>query len=299
MGIRARGELLSITDKVALTATFYDGFGIPKNTDSFPKVSLVQPSGNVSMLPTSNGVQGLGNGKYQLTFNIPYAGPLGVWRDIWQGDINGTTSTQTLSFVVFDSNLYDVMSPDGYVHLGQDPGFHYSQIAIMNINKLLKTLRARLNSSGKMKITNPDGSVDYVDCDIFSVDTLITFLASSLSDINYVPHFTYFTFEDTGIIDLLHGLIVEGAVIYALGSQSLLERGNEFTIQDSGIGFNPPAMSELLNSQFGTLLTSHFEKIKLVKASMKPGPLGLGSATATNGNYLARRLSMLRARRMF
>lgn len=299
MAIRARGELLTLTDRVALTATFYDGLGLPHNTDLMPKVSLVQPSGNVSLLPTSSGVQQIAVGKYQYTFSIPYGGPAGVWNDIWQGSVNGTTSTQTLNFLVFNSNLYEVMSPDGYVHLGQDPGFHYSQVAILNINKLLKSLRARLSSSGKMKITNPDGSVDYVDCDIFSIDTLTTFLAASLSDINYVPHFTRFTFEDTDIIDLLHGLIVEGAMIYALSSQALLERGSEFTITDSGIGFNPPTMSELLNSQFGTLLASHFEKVKLVKQSMKPSPLGLGMATTTNGSTTARRLSLLRARRMF
>lgn len=297
---KARGELLSVTDRVVLQATFYDNLGQPVDADSFPTVSLIQPSGGVSRPPSSSGVQRVGVGVYSFAFDIPYGGPLGIWQDIWQGSVSGDIKTETLSFVVFNSNLPAMISPDGYYALGEDPGFHYSQTAILNINKLLKTLRSRLASSGKVQTIAADGSVITNDCDIFSVETLVDFLALSLSEINAVSYFTFFNFDHTNIIDLLHQVIVEGAVIYALGSQSLLERGREWTITDNGISAVVPTVSELMNTQYSQLLTLHFDRVKLIKNSMRPAVIGLGTLTMTNGtNPLARRLSTLRARRLF
>jgi hypothetical protein len=300
MVLKARGELLSLTDKVVLTATFYDSLGSPVDTDTFPKVSLIQPSGTILSSLSSIGVQRITTGKYSYSYEIPYNGPLGVWNDLWQGTVAGKVQTQTLNFVVFQSNLYGVLSSDGYHQLGEDPGFDYSQIAILNINKLLKTLRARLNSSGKIEIIDPvTGNITYQDCDIFSADTLVTFLAASLTEFNAIPHFTSFNFNNTNTWDIFHSIVVEGAVIYALGSQALIERGREWQITDNGVAVNVPTVSELLNTQYSQLYTTHFEKLKLIKASMKPGPLGLGNLTTTSGSPLARRLSTLRARRLF
>lgn len=299
MVIKARGELLSVTDNVALTATFYDGLGNPTDTGLFPQISIVQPSGSVLFAPSSSGVQQIGTGKYSYTFSIPYAGPEGVWTDVWQGGPDGYVSTQTLNFIVFASNLYSPLSSDGYYQLGEDPGFNYSQTAILNINKLLKTLKSRLSSSGKVQMTDANGNITYGDCDIFSIDTLVTFLAASLTEFNAIPHFTQFTWENTTIIDLFHQILVEGAVIFALGSQALVERGREWNITDSGISVVVPTQSELLNTQYSQLLTLHFDKVKLIKSSMKPGPVSLGTLSTTSGSPLARRLSTLRARRLF
>jgi hypothetical protein len=297
---KARGELLSVTDRVVLTATFYNNLGVPTDTDTFPTISIVQPSGSVLFSPTSSGVQRMGVGIYAYAYDIGLAGPLGVWSDIWQGSIAGNVTTQTKNFVVFDSNLPAVISPDGYYALGEDPGFHYSQTSILNINKLIKTLRARLNSSGKIQEMDSAGNIYYTDCDIFSVDTLVTFLAASLAEFNAIPHFTTFNFDNTSIIDLFHYIIVEGAAIYALSSQALIERGREWQITDNGVAVNVPTVSELMNSQYSQMHTTHLEKLKQIKASMKPGPQGLGTLTMTNGtNPLARRLSTLRARRLF
>lgn len=299
MAIKARGELLSLTDKVALTATFYDGLGNLSDTATFPKISIIQPSGNVLFTLSSVGVQRMSLGKYSYTYEIPFGGSLGVYNDIWQGNIDGYTQTQTLSFVVFDSDLSGVVSIDGYHQLGEDPGFHYSQTAILNINKLMKSVKARLNSSGKIQTIDDNGNTVYSDCDIFSVDTLTTFLASSLSEFNAIPHFSNINFEHTSMIDLFHYIIVEGAVIYAMASQSLVERGREWSVSDSGISVTIPTVSELLNSQYSQMYTTHLEKLRQIKASMKPGAIGLGNLTSTTGSPLARRLSTLRARRLF
>src|ERR1700722_11118260 len=98
--IKARGELLTPTNIVNLTAQFYDVFGNPANTDTFPTVSIITPSGLVGMPPTSAGVQQIDVGKYLYQFVIPFDGPYGVWNDLWQGSINGITQTQTLSYIV-------------------------------------------------------------------------------------------------------------------------------------------------------------------------------------------------------
>ncbi len=45
MTIKARGELIDVTDQVNLTVQFKDALGNPVNTDSFPTISIVQPSG--------------------------------------------------------------------------------------------------------------------------------------------------------------------------------------------------------------------------------------------------------------
>jgi hypothetical protein len=58
-------------------------------------------------------------------------------------------------------------------------------------------------------------------------------------------------------------------------------------------------VSELLNSQWGTEISNHTEKVKLIKASMKPKPIGLGtlSGSISRSPQLAR-LRWLRARQI-
>lgn len=298
MAIKARGELLDVTNQVNLTIQFKDNFGNPIDADSFPQISIVQPSGSVLLSPTSAGVARIGVGKYSFIFTIPINGPYGVFNDVWVGYINGFRVEATLSFVVSHTDLPSINS-DGYVHLGDDPGFDYSQTAILNINKILKVLKARLNNSGK-SLVFVNGNPTYVDCDMFSIDMLVTFISAALSDFNQIPYFTYFTFDDTQFISQFLEILVEGATLYALSSKSLIERGREFQITDSGINFNPPTISELMMTQYNTLLTAYNDRLKYIKNSLRPGPLGLGLFGMNNAiNPAVRRLRHLRARRIF
>lgn len=143
--------------------------------------------------------------------------------------------------------------------------FDFSAAECININKLLKLVRTRLNSSGKTKHKDENDNVVYVDCDIFSVDMLAQFLILSLSEFNQTPYFTNYSFEDTLVIDTFTDVLVEGAVLAALASQALVEKGREFKIQDNGVYFDPPSVSEMLNTQYATLLAHHAEKLKLIK----------------------------------
>lgn len=297
--IRSRGEIVTPTEIVSLRVQFFDLNGNKADLQAFPQITLVQPSGNVAFGPTSIGVYRQDVGLYGFDWTTSLASSLGVYTDIWQGVITtGEIITKELNFIVYTSQTPGV-NTDGYVALGDDPGFHFSQNATRNINKVLKGVRRRLNSAGKTASKDQFGNAIYVDCDIFNLDTLITFVCQSLTMFNEEPHFTMFTWEDTYIIDQFYNVLVQGAVILALASQALIERGSEYNLSDNGISFTPPTVAELLSSQWSTELTNHTDKIKRIKLSMKPGPLGLGSAWSMYGtNPAIRRLQRLKQRRI-
>ena len=98
---------------------------------------------------------------------------------------------------------------------------------------------------------------------------LNTFLDLSLSDFNQTPYFTFFTFNDEKFVNTFINVLVEGAILYALSSQALIERGREFVTTDNGIEFNPPNISEMLQTQYHSLIHLHFEKLKLIKSSIR------------------------------
>lgn len=296
--IRQRSEIIGLSDTVQLRALFKDGSGTPVDLDNFPTITLVQPSGLVALGPTSAGIYRIDSGRYGFDYEVGINGPLGVWNDIWKGQVSGFNIEASLQFVIANTQM-PMINTDGYVHLGDDVGFNYSQTAIQNINKLMKALRARLKSSGKSKKTDVNGNVTYVDCDIFSVDILTTFLVMSLSNFNQIPYFSNYTFDDTWFIDEFLDILVQGATLYSLASQALIERGREFNISDNGIQFTPPTVSEMLNGQYGTLLSSYNENLKYIKNSLRYHPLGLGTMTITAGNPNVMRLRNLRARRFY
>lgn len=149
--------------------------------------------------------------------------------------------------------------------LGENPDFDFSQTAIQNINRLLKLFRIRLASNGKTKSLDKNGNLIYIDSDIYSTDQLVSFLVLSLSDFNQTPAFTYFTFDDTNCIEFFTEVLIAGATLYALASQALIERGREFKINDNGVYFDPPNISEMLNTQYATLLEKHSNKLRLIK----------------------------------
>jgi len=129
MAIKSRGELIDVTDQVNLTIQFKDTNGDPVDTDSFPTISIIQPSGLVAIAATSAGVTKISTGKYSFIYTVPINGPYGVFNDIWVGYINGFRVEANFSFVVLHTQV-PAINTDGYVHLGDDPGFQYSQAAI-------------------------------------------------------------------------------------------------------------------------------------------------------------------------
>ncbi len=294
--ILSRGQVIQPTQSVQLISKYYAN-GVLSDLDSFPQIAIIEPSGNVSFGPTSIGVYRLAVGTYAYQLEIPFTTSLGVWTDRWTGVLNGVNQVNEYNFVVETSQL-PALNTDGYVALGDDPGFNYSQIAIQNINMLMKAVRVRLSSSGLAKTTNSFGETVYSNCDIFSVDQLTTFIAMALSAFNQIPTFTAFTFESTEIITIFFEVIMQHAVITALSAQALKEAGREFTITDNGVSWTPPSLSSKLAEQFNAELGNWAEKAKLIKQNMKSTGLGISLGSAM-GSPRLRILRTVRARQIY
>ena len=174
----------------------------------------------------------------------------------------------------------------------------FTEEEVEGINKLLRILKKRLKNDGTRKVS--DGAGGFIDeaCSIFSNDELICFLINSLSEFNQIPHFSDFQFSDNQIQNIFSAIIIQGAVLLALAAQALIERGREFVITDNGVTYQPPAVSEILNTQYATQLADYKEKLKFIKINLKPSPKGLGTfrVTAISPNFL--RLRHLRARQI-
>lgn len=140
-----------------------------------------------------------------------------------------------------------------------------SSEGVKNSQLLINLLEHRLASRGNKKATDTHGNVVYVETSIYSLDMLGAFIHLSISEFNQIPYFTNFTLNDSRFIDCFTEVIIEGAVLHALASNALLERGREFSVTDNGITFDPPSMSEILNTQYSTLLIHHLEKLKIIK----------------------------------
>lgn len=298
MSIVSRGQVATIGDIVQLRTVFRDPVsGSPIDLDLFPQISIQEPSGNVLFSWSSVGVYRLDTGVYGYDFNVGQTPSLGVWVDYWRGVSGSNNLFNNHNFVIYTTQM-PATNSDGYVSLGDEVPFDYTQNAIKNINKLLAILKARLNSSGKALIKDENGNEQLVDCDIYTIPQLVTFIIASLSAFNMIPHFTYYSFEDTEFFNIYGEIIVRHALIYALASKALIERGREFNLTDNGVAFQPPGVSDILMTQYSNEYTQWQDNVKLIKANMKPGPKGLGTLRPLAASPQYMRLRHLRERRI-
>jgi hypothetical protein len=299
MAIKSRGQTAFSRDIVQLRTVFRNPTtGMPVDLDFFPEVSIQQPSGNVVFGFSSLGVYRVGTGTYGFDYTVGEYPEIGVWEDNWRGQLGSFIPYNQHNFVVHNTQMPG-MNSDGYFSLGDEPGFDFSQNAIKNINRLVWMLKKRLNSSGKAVIKDSYGNDQLVDCDIYTIDQLVTFLITALEMFNMIPHFTHYTFEDTQFFDVFGANIVHGALIWALSSKALIERGREFQITDNGTSFQPPGVSDILTTQYNTEYTQWKEDLKLIKQNMKPMGLGLGSMRPYQASPQLMRLRHLRERRWY
>ena len=276
--MKTRGTLAGTGDQIQLKAEFRDAQGNLADLNEFPRIQIIQPNSAIYMDYTSGGVYRLSEGLYGYTFDVPINGPVGVWMDNWQGLMGDPAYLirGSFNFIVTNTNL-GAPNIDGYVHLGDEPVFNLSQPAIININRLMKILRIRLQSNGRHQTKDGYGNIVYENCDIFSVDEMHAFLCASLCEFNNTPHITNFVWEQPEVPDMFGDIIVEGAYIMGLASKSLIEKGREFNITDNGVSFTPPQTADLLNSQATAMLEPYRNRLRLLKTIMKPSPLGLGT----------------------
>lgn len=294
--------------EVALQIQYYDNCGRKVAADETPKIQIIDLDGNVLIPFTSKNVEYLGDGLYQYKYRVPNDGDAGPWMDEWSAKIDQADFESSFVFtVVAPSQGLTSDTGPGKIKLSDDVVFDFSDEEIKGINILLKFLKSRLRSAGRKPLRDQfgafvlDGYGEVVteECDVFPDDILIAFLCQALSEFNSTPFFTAYSFADQIIQTLFAQVIVEGAYVFAIASQSILEKGRDFTITDGGINYQPPQLGDFLQTHYGTWLTSYRERLKFIKNSIRPGPQGVGTYTnLSSGAPAVTRLRHLRARRI-
>lgn len=294
--------------EVELQVQFYDANGEAVDADSTPTISIRNIDGEEMLAATSRKVYRVDTGLYKYIYRVPEDAEEGSWMDDWTATIDEVDFDTTLFFSVIEpeTSLSADTGP-GSIKIADDVVFDFSDEEILGINILLKYLKARLRSTGVRPVRDEfgafvtDGYGEYVteECNVFDDDTLVCFLCQALSEFNMIPFFTTYGFNDQIIHTLFASAIVEGAYIFAIASQSLVEKGRDFTISDGGASYQPPQLGDFLQSHYGTWLTSYRERLKFIKNSIRPGPRGFGSYTnMASGAPAFTRLRHLRARRI-
>lgn len=289
-------------ETVILSIQYYGTDGLATNTDSTPEITLKDLQGTTVLGPTSLGVSRSDTGLYVYSYTVPTLADKGNWSDSWNATIGGISVQNVFQFLVVD----EASSTAGTIRLGDDVAFDFNDAEILGINTLLKFLKARLRNNGKKPVRDQFGAIQYdsygdiitEECNVFSDDLLICFLCQALSEFNMVPFFTSFTFADQAIYKLFAAAITEGAYVFALASQSIVEKGREITISDGGVSYQPAALSDALNSQYGTWLTSYRERLKFMKNSIRPGPVTFGTWGSLGQSPAAMRLRHIRGKRL-
>lgn len=284
---------------VDLYVRFVDANNNPVNADDTPQVEITDSEGTIRRVLSNIGV-GLvtdnQDGLYLLSYEVPANSPDAYWSHRWVAEIGDVQIENTFQFLVITAGSISESAVPSF-----DPGdpvpWDFTKDENAGINILLQMVKFRLKSDGTRKVRVGDQFVDS-PCSIFTDAELISFLVNSLSSFNQYPHFTQFTFADPQIFGLYADVILQGGVLLALAAQALIERGREFSITDNGVTYQPPAVSEMLNTQYSAQLADYKEKLKAIKSSLKPEPVSIGTfrVTAISPNYL--RLRHLRERQI-
>ena len=299
-------ERAIVGEQVDLIVTYYGFSGSPTQTDSVPTVKIVDNNGNTIVQQTSIGIKNTSTGVYKYTFTVPTNVDSGclLWKDIWTASVDEVEIVNEFSFLVLSESDY---VPPGSVKLGDDVNFDFSQEELNGINVLIKYLKCRLRSDGTKPKRDKFGAFMFdaygemltEECNVFSDEILACFLCQALSEFNSTPFFTSYLFSDQIIYKTFSNVIVEGAYVVALASQALVERGRDFTISDGGISYQPPQLGDFLQSHYQNWLTSYRERLKFIKASIRPSPSTFGTySNLSSGSPAFARLRHIRQRKI-
>lgn len=159
----------------------------------------------------------------------------------------------------------------------------------MTENKMLVALEARLNNIGETMHKDKSGNDVFVECKIIEEKTLNVFLESSLSMLNMLLGFKNPIIMEENRAERYKDLIVQGALLNALSSHALLERGREFQAVDGDVSFEsvsicnntisnarssgiqlgaqgqPRSISDLLMQQWELEKHWYMEKLSIIK----------------------------------
>jgi len=295
-------------ETVELSVQYYGVDGLPRDADSIPEVQITDINGDIVVTTTSSGVTREDKGLYVYSYDVDSSVDTGLWTDYWTAEIGGAGIASEFKFLVTGDPSSEAGSTEpGAATLGAEVDFDFSEAELVGLNILLKYIKARLRSDGQKPsrdeygafIIDGYGEMVMEDCNVFSDEVLACFLCSALSEFNMVPFFTSFTFADEIIYKTFSHAITEGALILALSSQALVEKGRDFTISDGGISYQPPALGDFLQAHYQNFLTSYRERLKFIKNSIRPAPASYGTFTnLSSGAPAFVRLRHLRSRKI-
>lgn len=136
----------------------------------------------------------------------------------------------------------------------------------MKLDYYVKLVRARLADDGTIKAKDNLGNEIYVKSQVYTDDQIHSFLEGSLQRLNtLLPK--GLSFEATPIeVFELADLVIQGAVITALASKALVEKGREFALLDGGVEYHPPSVSDTMMRQWEVELTDYRSKIEMVRS---------------------------------
>lgn len=293
---------------IRLKIQYFSSGGTEIDSDSTPEITIIDPNGKTVLSKASEGVVRESIGLYYYDYPVDVDDNEGLYQDAWSTSIYGSPLQNYFSFLVLDQgDLNDAVGNEGTVRLGEAVDFDFSDEELKGVNILLKYLKCRLRSNGRKPkrdqygafVTDGYGEMVYEECNVFSDEILVCFLCQALSEFNMVPFFTSFSFADNLIQTTFSSLLVEGAYIVALASQSLVEKGRDFTISDGGISYQPPQLGDFLASQYNNWLSTYRDRLKFIKNNIRSGPVGFGTFTnLTSGSPAVNRLRHLRARKI-
>lgn len=286
---------------VRLYVLLRDSTGEAAYADSTPSVSILSGAGQTLRALSSSGVYKNTDvtGLYYFDYTIPEGISDGYATDHWQFEIGGETITADFEFLAIDGGEATEAEEPEFTPSVDGWEASWNKVERDNINYLLNLLDNRLVSSGVILRPNGMGGMTESSCDIFTLEQLVNFLMGSLSSFNSYPHFTNFTFNDTGIIHQFADVLIQGAALNAMAAKALMEKGKEYTFNDNGVSFGLPAVSEVLMTQYTTEFSNYTERVKYIKANMKPAPLAVASWRPTAVAPVFRALRHLRDRRIY
>lgn len=106
---------------------------------------------------------------------------------------------------------------------------------------------------------------------------LLVYVNQAVADLNAEPPLTTFTIEN--FPDSLRACIVNGAVIFALIAEGILQVGEQFSYSDNGISLSIN-LAQGYQSMAQMLLSSYVQLKKDIKKSFRPQAAGIHSAPA-------------------
>ena len=277
--------------EIDLYVQFVSAAGEKTNSDQTPQVEIYDSMGRKWLALTNVGVSLVPEevGLYKLSYTIPnnLSFSDGYASDIWSAKIGNDLVTNAFDFLVTSAGEVDeAVAPDydATALLGASVPWDFTKDEAKGVNILMQMLKCRVKNDGVRKVPDGYGAMKDEICVVFTNAEIICFLMNSLSEFNSYPNFTAFKFSDPAIYTIFADIIVQGGVLMALAAQALIERGREFVLVDSSISYSPPAISEILNTQYNEQLQDYKERLRMIKNNLKPAPYSI--ATFHMGNAM-------------